>query len=476
MYFLKTVALTPWRYFQGNGTPVDIRKFTEERERQRNLDYYLPKRNFQFLKIWLKKYPWLVYDDGTDMMFCSLCRKHGVNSGGHRVSFFYGTDNFRTEFLNAHNNSEAHAKASRMEATGISNPSGASSEQMIKRLSRVTLGRIENLFRSCHAIAKTGRPLRDFVWMCKLDDMKGVDIGPVFRTNRSAKTFIYFIAEVERRILREKLEKCKFFSLISVGATENTVKEAEVVYVQFAYAGKVHCQIVGVQTLDKTDPSTVKNAIVKTLEVNLQLNLSSTDWSKKLVGFGSDGAALGEDNGIAVLLKEIQPCVQTVYCFAHRLELAYKGVLQSIQLYNSVNDLLQKIHYFYHNSPLNKSWLISTFEDLKLSPTIPSRVGGDRWLPRLQTALQVLLKGYSAIVLHLKKIQEGGSVSGDQKAKGLLKLLLNAEVFRFAHFLLDVINVLGILSRVNHDRNSSIADVFATLQSTLETLNMYRSR
>lgn len=339
-------------------------------------------------------------------MFCGLCRKHGVKSRGNQVSFFYGTDNFRTEFLNAHHLSEAHAKASLMEATSGSPVNRATTEFMVTTMSKVTLGRIENLFRSCHAIAKTGRPLKDFIWMCKLDDMKGVDIGPVFRTNKSARTITYFIAEVERRNLREKLEQSKFFSVLSDGITDSSAEEAELVYVQFACAGKVHCQIVGVQTVEKKDPLEIRNAIEKTLERNLQLKLSNQDWAKKLVGFGSDGApgSEGENNGVAMLFREIQPRALTVYCFAHHLELSYRAVFQSVPLYNDVRGLLHSIYYFYHSSPVHKSSLITTFKGLHLRPVLPSRVGGRRWLQGLQAALQNFLRGYPAIVQQLHSV------------------------------------------------------------------------
>lgn len=74
------------------------------------------------------------------------------------------------------------------------------------------------------------------------------------------------------------------------------------------------------------------------------------------------------------------------------------------------------------------------------------------------------------------QIQEEPCSSNHQKAKDLLKLLLKTDIVKFSHFLLDVINVLNILSRVAQDQNSSIADVFATIQSTQETLQMYRAR
>uniref|UniRef100_A0A8C6DYS5 Sperm flagellar 2 n=2 Tax=Moschus TaxID=68410 RepID=A0A8C6DYS5_MOSMO len=464
---------------KGRDPPDDVSGFTKKQKSPRNLDHYLPKRNSQFLKIWLKKYPWLVYDEILNLMFCGLCRKHGVTSKGNQMSFFYGTDNFRTEFLNAHHLSEAHAKASLMEATSGSPGSRATTELMVRTMSKVTLSRVENLFRSCHAIAKTGRPLKDFVWMCSLDDMKGVDIGPVFRTSKSARTFTYFIAEVERRTLRDKLEKSQFFSVLSDGIADSSAEEAELVYVQFAHAGRVHCQIVGVQTVEKKEPRAIKCAIEKTLERNLQLRLSNQHWAKKLVGFGSDGVPGSEgENGseVALLLREIQPGVLPVYCFAHHLELSYQAVFRSVPLYNHVKDLLHSMYRFYRDSPAHRSALVTAFKGLHLRPAMPSQVRGRRWLQGLQSALQNFLKGYPAIVQQLHSAEESRSDSSHQKAKELLESLLQADVVKFVHFLVDVINVLSILSHVNRNRNSSVADIFATLESTLEMLQIYQTR
>ncbi|XP_066844386.1 sperm flagellar protein 2 isoform X3 [Anser cygnoides] len=471
-------AIRALKQFKGKSNSSSKREVGDKGKEKKDLEYQRTKRNRQFPKIWLTKYSWLKYDDERGIMFCALCRKHNVDLGENVHNFCSGTDDFKLEFINTHQNSEAHAWATCMEAASTASPNRASAEQMLKSMNSITLGRVENIFRTCHAIAKSGRPFTDLDWMCKLDDMKGVDIGSVFRNDKSARIFIHFIAEVERRALKEKLEKCKFFSLISDEVTDSIFKAAAVVYVRFANEGKVHCQIVGVQPVQKNDPSSIKNAIEEILEINLQLNLGNQDWSRKLVGFGSDGTdvMIGENNGVAELLREIQPCVQSVHCFAHRLKLAYKGALKNIQLYNILTNGLRNMYYFYHNSPLNKNNLKATYEAIRIRPAIPSRIGGSQWLPRLQTALQILLKGYPAIVLHLSKIEKDSRASNRQKVKGLLHLLLKMEIVKFSHFLLDVINALNILSRVTLDHNSSIADIFATMQSTVETLHMYQTR
>ncbi|XP_038026320.2 sperm flagellar protein 2 isoform X2 [Anas platyrhynchos] len=471
-------AIRALKQFKGKSNSSSKREVGDKGKEKKDLEYQRTKKNRQFPKIWLTKYSWLKYDDEKGIMFCALCRKHNVDLGENIHNFCSGTDDFKLEFINTHQSSEAHAWATCMEAASTASPNRASAEQMLKSMNSITLGRVENIFRTCHAIAKSGRPFTDLDWMCKLDDMKGVDIGSVFRNDKSARIFIHFIAEVERRALKEKLEKCKFFSLINDEVTDSIFKAAAVVYVRFANEGKVHCQIVGVQPVQKNDASSIKNAIEEILEINLKLNLGNQDWSRKLVGFGSDGTDVmtGENNGVAELLREIQPCVQSVHCFAHRLKLAYKGALKNIQLYNILTNGLRNMYYFYHNSPLNKNNLKATYEAIKIRPAIPSRIGGSQWLPRLQTALQILLKGYPAIVLHLSKIEKDSRASNRQKVKGLLHFLLKMEIVKFSHFLLDVINVLNILSRVTLDHNSSIADIFATVQSTVETLHMYQTR
>ncbi|EAW55921.1 KPL2 protein, isoform CRA_b [Homo sapiens] len=107
---------------------------------------------------------------------------------------------------------------------------------------------------------------------------------------------------------------------------------------------------------------------------------------------------------------------------------------------------------------------------------MPSQIGDRKWLHGLQAALQNFLKGYPAIVRQLHSAGRGKSDTSQKKPKELLESLLQADIVKFAHFLLDVMNVLSILSCVNKNRNSSIADIFATLESMLEMLQMYQTR
>ena len=47
-----------------------------------------------------------------------------------------------------------------------------------------------NLFRNGHALIKKRRPFTDFIWMCELDEIKGVDIGETYRNEKQVLVIV----------------------------------------------------------------------------------------------------------------------------------------------------------------------------------------------------------------------------------------------------------------------------------------------
>lgn len=80
---------------------------------------------------------------------------------------------------------------------------------------------------------------------------------------------------------------------------------------------------------------------------------------------------------------------------------------------------------------------------------------------------------------HSQLVLQVGTGKNDftqQKANRLLDVVLQADIIKFAHFLTDIISILSLLSHASRNRNSSLADVFVSLESTLEMLQIYQSR
>ena len=47
-----------------------------------------------------------------------------------------------------------------------------------------------NLFRNVDALIKKRRPFTDFIWMCELDEIKGVYIGETYRNEKQVLVIV----------------------------------------------------------------------------------------------------------------------------------------------------------------------------------------------------------------------------------------------------------------------------------------------
>jgi hypothetical protein len=80
--------------------------------------------------------------------------------------------------------------------------------------------KLNKMFRTCHAMVKNNRPLSDFVWLCQLDEMKGMIVGQTYRNVTSAKMFINAIVEVEFNRVKSVITEGQFMCLIGDGSTD----------------------------------------------------------------------------------------------------------------------------------------------------------------------------------------------------------------------------------------------------------------
>ena len=77
--------------------------------------------------------------------------------------------------------------------------------------------------------------------------------------------------------------------------------------------------------------------------------LGLTDWKKKLVGLGTDGASVNtrSEGGIGVILKKEIPHLIHIHCVAHNLELAVldacKELPYTTKFQDTVNAILKLI-------------------------------------------------------------------------------------------------------------------------------------
>ena len=349
-------------------------------------------------------------------------------------------------------------------------------EKALQKMNEEVFAKLEKLFRTCHAMAKHNRPFSDFVWQCQLDKAKGLDVGATYINDKSARSSTQAIAETERANIKRAIERNKFASILSDGATDCSVTENEIVYVRICERGVVSVKFMGCMATEKADAKGIFNALKRAVE---SIGLEWEELLKKLVALGSDGASvmMGARKGVAALLKEKNPSIIGIHCFGHRLELAYKESLAKVDLGDKVVTLLMGLYYFYHNSPLNRSNLKNSFKALGKKAVTPTRVGGTRWVGHVLRALTNLFKGYEAVVQHLQQLGEDPKASSvaKSKAKCFLKLLTKKDVMQFASFLHDVVSALSIMSKVFQRKDGTAADIHRSLKNVLSVLDDYRT-
>ena len=176
--------------------------------------------------------------------------------------------------------------------------------------------------------------------------------------------------------MQKCIEESNLFSVISDGTTDASVTEDEIVYLRHAKDGKTYLEFVAVTGVIIADSKSITDAILGALSEHL--GITPEDMSRKMVGFGSDGAniMLGRNNGVSTRLEQLNPELQAVHCTAHRLELAFKDAMKKTPQCNNVNTLLLNLYLYYKNNSKNRSALREADKAVGAPIAIPTRVGG----------------------------------------------------------------------------------------------------
>ena len=396
-----------WRYIAGISPPAKRKQSTEERK-----EYFSKyeatqrkRRNDDVVAEWKSSRPWLI--DTSSGLTCSFCSDF---SRDRNLNYITGCKAYKLDSIRKHETSKQHQHCALIAEAKSQNPSESSASKIIIKLNTEIIQKLEKMFRNCHALIIKNRPLSDFGWLCELDEKKGLTLGSTYRNTESAKKFIKAIADTEFSKVSSLVQESKFLCFIGDGSTDSSVKEQEMWFVRSCMKGEILVNFTGVHAAEKADAKSIVSGLKETVSNNLQIDWG--DVSQNMVALSCDGASvmMGSKAGVGALLRAEQPSLLSIHCMAHRLELALKDSTKKMKLYDkTVNVLAMGIYYFYHNSGLNRSMLVrsynATIGDKKDELLVPTRVGGTRWIGHTLRALVNLTTSYKYIVQHLGQVK-----------------------------------------------------------------------
>lgn len=280
--------------------------------KRKSADYEQEKRKRGFVPSWEREFSWIRYDKEEDKIFCVVCCDFDKVG-----PFVTGTASKRKDCLKSHDTSSQHLGNLRKYTAKRAQPGSSVAEKTLQTLSQKAFNSISHLFRTVHGLSKKGRPYTDYVWICELDITKGVDIGEHYRNDKQAAKFSEFISLAEMNKIRTELENVRHLSIILDGSTDSSKQEAELFLIRFSNEGVVKVKFIAVKNVGKGDAETVSLALHNSMIDNLGDN-----YGEKVVGFGTDGAAvmLGIRNGLVAKMKSLlqRPFIVGIHCSGHR--------------------------------------------------------------------------------------------------------------------------------------------------------------
>ena len=181
-----------------------------------------------------------------------------------------------------------------------------------------------------------------------------------------------------RETFIEDLLSAQYFSLLTDGSTDASIKKQEVIYVLFLSKkqGRPVCKFFSIETPEHADADGLKTCIEKAFN-----NLGIVSLYQHLANLNVDGAAIntGKHNGLGVKMKDSAPWITAIHCFNHCLELAVKDVFDKT-FFQEIDTMLLKLFLLYLKSPKRLRELGIFAEIYDQSVPKPYKSYGTRWI------------------------------------------------------------------------------------------------
>ena len=209
---------------------------------------------------------------------------------------------------------------------------------------------MDKLLQTAFYLAWKERPSPDFPDLLDLQTLNAPGVWGTYHNDKAAKEFITHIAGVYQDNLQKQLHNSDYFSVYCDGSTDRSESEKELVMVRV-----IEDFYPVVKYLKLVEPANTKvDGILAAINgAFADFGFSAREYKQKMIGFGSDGASvmMGARRGVIELLKVEGQAdwILSVWCLAHKLELAVKDCFKGTFMDN-VTETLTFICYFYKGS------------------------------------------------------------------------------------------------------------------------------
>ncbi|KAK6191936.1 hypothetical protein SNE40_003508 [Patella caerulea] len=410
--------------------------------------------------------------DGTNTdivceMWCTVCKEY---SSDRNSSLVTGSKRVKKESVQQHKKSTSHDRAFQtkvaIDITKNKKDQLPPIETAFKKLGEDELIKMDKLFRTAYYLVKKERPFSDFRDLVELQNFNDANIGQGYCNDKAVKNFVSVIADGYSEGLKELLTQADFFSIFCDGSTDRTEVEKELIMVKVLENFYPKIKYVKLEQPPTTKATGILEAINTAFE-----SLGVPNYKQKLIGFCSDGAnvMMGQRRGVISLLKEEADAdyIVSVWCLAHRLELAVKDAFSNSYM-NNIIECLQNVYHFYQGSAKRNKEATDIAEIIDEHFSKPTKANGTRWVEHKLRAVTKLLNSWEVILTHMSNYASGNTNKGEDRAKtqGYIKKLTQFKFIWYLYFIKDVLSEVSRVSLLFQRDDIDVSSAVTKIKST----------
>ncbi|CAB4039605.1 E3 SUMO- ligase KIAA1586-like isoform X4 [Paramuricea clavata] len=285
--------------------------------------------------------------------------------------------------------------------------------------------------------------------------------------------FLKCIVKIDRNSLASKMSNSLAISLRCDGSVDRT--QIDKIYLMakaISRDGKENNIFLGAGEPKERGAVGVHKAMLSACSATLGENTEGEEealltQSKKVFqrasSFVTDGASVntGEKNGLWALIDRDfnlplgdegpTPMIK-IWCAAHRSQLAWKSVTNSIQEVSHLIQQLSSISTFFHASGIRTRELIDAANAEGCCVLSLPRVFEVRWTEFTSSLIEVVLRPWRALVTYFKK-------SNEKEAAGFLSFLTKKNNLDLLTFIADLLSVFSRYQQQLQSDSSTLIDM-----------------
>ncbi|MCO5565151.1 hypothetical protein L7F22_018824 [Adiantum nelumboides] len=399
---------------------------------------------------WVKTFDWAVFDRETSRIFCAFCKQDPKSKSEFGKS---GSINVQMSALTDHAKTNAHKLASYQcgaKKISITETIGKRKDKA-DRASRI-------LFSAAYQVAKHDMSFCTFEHNLELLQVSNCDCVPLemYRNDKACAMFVQYISE---SILKSQIAKIKlspFFSLMLDESTDIGSKQNLIVYVSFLDNHEPMTMFLGLIELENSTSSCLFETCIDFLG-KYELDIS------KMICFGSDGAStmIGSRIGVSTRLKRENPFMTNIHCIAHRSSLCLADAVKEFPIAQELDACMNSLASLFSRSALRTKALENLQVELNGSVLHLTRIHAVRWLSR-QIVVKKVCESLEAILTYTKT-----------ENATLFEKLANFQFMYNLHFMSDVLDRLGMLSKVFQSDFVDVSAVASFIDLEIRALEMF---